>query len=887
MLFEEDDFFESRDNTDKVHTGVVIVNDDPKRLGRIKVYIRGIFDTSDYEAIPWCRPLLPSTTGGSPDRMTFCVPQIGSTVEVVFRDSYYNPLYVSSRIIESQSPKTIFGEDYPNTFGKILPSGIINRGNAISKWSESFHPSGLFQRSTIRGDFSLNVPGDLIIGVDGKISISSGYWKNGGGGLGNVLNELAYAHVNGPYLQGVLDLASMLPVSLDEEGNESPILNFYDYVTSMKTLSETLIQTLQPDYSNLQSILSTVKNKYYITRSIRALNGMSGIASMVFSFFGLFGAWSSGWLNHSEELLDGTVINLNSQSEFRKTITGSYNVEGEDTRSEWEKLQDNLEDMVNGFSVLQNVAKIFVFCDEMRIVVESVGSGNPNVIFASLPESLRSFIIEALNNIVAQLIENTSVIGEENQIKFLDSFGLFKFFTSKYSNPKFIGTCLNEILSVSGLSGERIGEYGNIIGFHINKRVESAADRYDSIKETAKNLGWSNEALSKIVADAEEEFQDMTENGVNNDEEEYLLTLTPLLMKLAQNFPKSKVMPFVEDLQLDKPIAVKPKAETNYILISQSNESSELLYLDPSTVTKFMFMDLPNLKYGSYEDGSLAADVVAAGEGSMAGTGEGGIDIDLSKLYPCGSAISTFCKSVEFHSIVSDVLGSEIAERLSMFRPNEEPEEEEGENEEEEDELDDVFKSIAYLFGVNYRWFEDFPVIEGISEELNELVRFKKLNTFLVGLDPNLLVQSGVPVEEIILFMSLLIDRYQISPENIYAYGFGINQILSSGIDYKTLFEEDTAIDTIMKYIGTEKYGLDYNPDDNIEGEEPEPWLDFPNGCMYPKLYFNNLIFGCPTIVNQSDQANMVRKRRELKILSDRISRSSQQFRNANINLTK
>ena len=65
------------------------------------------------------------------------------------------------------------------------------------------------------------------------------------------------------------------------------------------------------------------------------------------------------------------------------------------------------------------------------------------------------------------------------------------------------------------------------------------------------------------------------------------------------------------------------------------------------------------------------------------------------------------------------------------------------------------------------------------------------------------------------------------------------------------------------------------------------PWLDFPNGCMYPKLYFNNLIFGCPTIVNQSDQANMVRKRRELKILSDRISRSSQQFRNANINLTK
>lgn len=881
MLFEEDDFFESRDNLDKTHTGVVIVNDDPKRLGRIKVFVKGIYDTGDYDAIPWCRPLLPSTTGGSPDRITFSVPQIGSDVEVIFRDSYYNPLYVNSRIIESQSPKTVFGEDYPNTFGKILPSGVITRGNSVSKWSEIFHPSGLFQRSTIRGDFSLNVPGDLIVNVDGKVSFSSGYWKNGGGGLGNVLNELAYAHINGPYLQGVLDLASMLPVSSAGEGNESPILNFYDYVTSMKTLSDTLLQTLAPDYSNLQAILTTVKSKYFITRSFRALNGISGIASMVFSFFGLFGAWSSGWLNHSEDLLDGAVINLNSQSEFRKIIKESY-VTGEDTRSEWEIVQGNLEDMANGFGVLQNVAKIFVFCDEMRVVVESVGSGNPNVIFAALPEPLRSFIIDALNTIVAQLIQNTSIVGEENQIKFLDSFGLFKFFTSKYSNPKFIGTCLEEILNVSGLSSKHIGEYGNIIGFHINKRVESAADRYDSIRETAKTLGWSTETLNAIIGDAEKDFQYKTENGEDNEEDKYLLQLSPLLMSLTQVFPKSKVMPFIDDLQMDKPIAVKGKEQTSSILISSNNESSELMYLGPGTVQKFMFMDLANLKYGTFEDGSLAADVVAAGEGSMVGNGEGGIEIDLSKLYPMGSSISTFCKSVEYHSIVSEMLGAEIAARLAMFRPQ--SEEEEGEESAEEDELDDVFKSIAYLFGVNYRWFEKFPAINGISEELSERNRFKKLNTFLVGLDPNLLVQSGVPVEEIILFTSMLIDKYQISPENIYTYGFGINQILSSGIDYTTLFEDGTPIDSIMKYIGTTKYGLDYNPDDDVEGEA-EKWLDFPNGCMFPQMYFNNLVFGCPTVVNQSDQANMVRKRRELKILSDRITRSSQQYRNANLNL--
>ena len=875
MLFQEDDLFEVRDKLKKVHSGIVVDNNDPKKLGRVKVIIPCIYEDDDYDVLPWCRPLLPSTAGGSPDRIEFNVPKIGSDVEVIFRDNYYNPFYQTCRIIEGQSPKVIFGEDYPNTFGKVYPSGQIHRGNSTSRWSENFHPSGMFSRVSMRGDYSMHVPGDLIINVDGRLNVNSNYWKNGGGGLGNILNELAYAHVNGPYLKGVLDLAAILPVSNDE-GSDSPILNFYDYVSSMKKLSETLVATLQPDYSNLRQILSTVKDKYYITRSFRALNGTSGIASMVFSFFGLFGVWSSSWLYSSEDLIDGAVLSLNSQSKFREVLTSSSSSEEGENNDEWSTVQANLEKMILGFSALQNVAKIFVFCDEMRIVVDSVGTGDPNVIFASLPEPLRSFVLESLNRLVVLLFEVTSVIGEEYQVKFLDSFGLFKFFTSNYSNVNFIETCLEEISSVSGLSGKYLGNYGRVIGFSITQELERSSSWQDGLRETAEKYGWSDEVLSSLLENAEENFRNKVEEGVNNEEDEFVLGLSPLLGELAGVFPKTKVMPFIEDLGLDKPITSRPKTSSSDLVEENPSEESELVYLSPSTVMTFIFRDLVNLQYGTYEDGSLAADVVAAGEGSMVGKGEGGIEIDISKLFLLGGAISTVCKSVEFQSAVSDLLGEEIAERLSQFRTTEEEEEES----EDEDELDDLFKSVAYLFGVCYRWFENYTENSGLSDELNERVRFQKLNTFVIGLDPNLLVQSGIPVEEIILLVSRLIDNYKITPENIYPYGFGINQILASGIDYKLVFNEEEPVDDLMKFIGTDKYGINYEEEDT-----EEEWLDFPNGCMFPQMYFYNLIFGCPTVVNQADQANMVRKRRELEILSERMIRLSKQYRASNLKL--
>ena len=423
MLYPTNDLLESRDTLNKIYSGIVVENDDPRRIGRIKVKIKGIFSEDDIEAIPWCRPLLPSTTGGSPDRLAFSVPDIGSAVEVSFRGSFYNPIYTSSRIFESQSPKTIFGDGYPNTSGEISPSGVISRGNSSERWNEKFQSSGLFQRSSAGGDLQINVPGNLTVNVDGDFSIKSNYWQTGGGGLGNILNEIAYAHLNGPYLKGVLDLASALPATDDTD--ESSILKFFNYVDSMSSLSDTLQHQLTPDFLNLPELLEAVPNKYEIQKSFSALGGVSGISSMVFSFFGLFGAWSSTWLNNADELLDSAVLNLNSQTYFKDTLkkkhTSDEKVPTPDETGEeiWITVQKNINDMSEGFNVLLGVAKMFVFCDEMRRVVDIVGTGNPNLVFSSLPEPLHTYIITALNDMVTALLEATKEIGGEKKISSL------------------------------------------------------------------------------------------------------------------------------------------------------------------------------------------------------------------------------------------------------------------------------------------------------------------------------------------------------------------------------------------------------------------------------------------------------------------------------------
>jgi len=76
---------------DKIWVGLVEENNDPDRLGRIKVRVQSIFDDMPVEDIPWSIPM--KSLGGC----SFEVPAIGKIVTVIFpNDNLYEPCYMYS-----------------------------------------------------------------------------------------------------------------------------------------------------------------------------------------------------------------------------------------------------------------------------------------------------------------------------------------------------------------------------------------------------------------------------------------------------------------------------------------------------------------------------------------------------------------------------------------------------------------------------------------------------------------------------------------------------------------------------------------------------------------------------------------------------------------------
>lgn len=106
---------EQVDPTAMTYIGNVIDNDDPKKLGRVRVQISVYADLA-IEAIPWAAPLLASH-GNSQDYGGLNVPEIGSQVRVTFPSRDYTAPYYSGAELNENTRTTFFDDDYPHTYG--------------------------------------------------------------------------------------------------------------------------------------------------------------------------------------------------------------------------------------------------------------------------------------------------------------------------------------------------------------------------------------------------------------------------------------------------------------------------------------------------------------------------------------------------------------------------------------------------------------------------------------------------------------------------------------------------------------------------------------------------------------------------------------------------
>lgn len=106
---------EQPEPTTMSYIGNVVDNNDPKKLGRIKVQI-SVYADLNTEAIPWASPLL-GAHGNSEEYGGINIPEIGSQVRVTFPSKDFTAPYYSGAELNETTRTTFFDDDYPHTYG--------------------------------------------------------------------------------------------------------------------------------------------------------------------------------------------------------------------------------------------------------------------------------------------------------------------------------------------------------------------------------------------------------------------------------------------------------------------------------------------------------------------------------------------------------------------------------------------------------------------------------------------------------------------------------------------------------------------------------------------------------------------------------------------------
>lgn len=133
--------FNRRRKTLMPYNGVVVNNEDPKKLGRLKVrteLLEGIPD----EDLPWVSKKPNTFLGGSTKSGSVSIPEKGSIVCVEYPTEDVNFGFYESYWLTMKTRVSAFDEDYPNSYGFIDSIGNLFKINKIKKTVEFKHPSG-------------------------------------------------------------------------------------------------------------------------------------------------------------------------------------------------------------------------------------------------------------------------------------------------------------------------------------------------------------------------------------------------------------------------------------------------------------------------------------------------------------------------------------------------------------------------------------------------------------------------------------------------------------------------------------------------------------------------------------------------------------------------
>ena len=199
---------EQVDPTTMSYIGNVVDNNDPKKLGRIKVQI-AVYADLNTEAIPWASPLLASH-GNSQDYGGINIPEIGSQVRVTFPSKDFTAPYYSGAELNETTRTTFFDDDYPHTYGYKDSVGNFIKVNKERGTAQIQHSSTTNMQVSHDGSIKVGLAGgayfifdsgnnfDINIGTldvsgsaDGSLNIEAGNEINISTGQMNISGNVA------------------------------------------------------------------------------------------------------------------------------------------------------------------------------------------------------------------------------------------------------------------------------------------------------------------------------------------------------------------------------------------------------------------------------------------------------------------------------------------------------------------------------------------------------------------------------------------------------------------------------------------------------------------------------------------------------------------------
>lgn len=181
MLYNFQTFLHKKDRLKGVHFGTVVDNDDPNRLGHVKVRVPEVLDGST-EDLPWIAPKYTSFLGGNTNAQNFVVPNEGAEVCIEFQNPYciyYTGWTPSNRtrndeLTEESRYTDIYGARDEQDTGWFIDREMQS--------VEVRHVSGTVLKCDADGsvtlinpgNFSMQIGGDFDVTAMGNITIQSG-----------------------------------------------------------------------------------------------------------------------------------------------------------------------------------------------------------------------------------------------------------------------------------------------------------------------------------------------------------------------------------------------------------------------------------------------------------------------------------------------------------------------------------------------------------------------------------------------------------------------------------------------------------------------------------------------------------------------------------------